>query len=250
MPFVGAASVHVQPDEVFRASMAASRVVEDDLRQTRRLIERVARGQALPFATTEYNAMYTVDGALDHYIATLGGALYVADLLRVLAAPDDVLMANFWSLTGNWFFGAISSDGKLRPAYHVLTAHSQVPRGQRLNVDIRAPAFGTPAVGVVPATTGVPVIAATAAVEGTRTRMLVINKSASTPAIVTLQGAFGPIRSAIARELTDDRIFDASHASGLLRWRDVSVETEGPAIRFTVRAHSLMWLELDSADAR
>jgi alpha-N-arabinofuranosidase len=247
MPFIGAGGKQWQPEEVFRASMAAYRVVEDDLKQTHQLLERVLPSRMFPFAITEYNAMYTVGGALDHYLATLGGALYVADLLRMLAARDDVLMANFWSLTGNWFFGAVSSDRQLRPAYHVLHAYSHVLRGQRLNMEVSAPTFDAPAVGAVPATTGVPVIAATAAVEGKRIRILVINKSASTPAIVTLRGASGPIQSAVGRELADDHVFDATHASGLLRWREVAVEAAGGPIRLTARPHSLVWLEIESA---
>lgn len=152
-------------------------VVEEDLRQTRLLLDRFHPGRKLPFAITECNAVYTLGGSLDNNIASLGGALYVADLLRVLAARDDILMANFWSLAGNWVFGMVSHERRLRPAYHVLRACSEILRGQLLELEVRGPTFVAPAIGAVPATRGVPAIAALATAYAGRTSLLVINKS-------------------------------------------------------------------------
>src|SRR5262249_9802200 len=97
LPFVSDSSQQYSPDDLFRAAMAAYRVVEDDLRLTRALLDRYHPGRVLPMAITEYNAMYTVNGRFDAHIASLAGALYVADVLRLLASREDILMANFWS---------------------------------------------------------------------------------------------------------------------------------------------------------
>lgn len=243
LPFVSDRGARYAPEDLFRAAMAAYQVVEEDLGRTRQVLDRFHPGQMIPFALTEYNSFYTLGGSLDNHIASLGGALYVADLLRVLASRDDILAANFWSLTGNWVFGAVSNQRQLRPAYHVLRAYSEILRGQRLDLEVRGPTFDAPAIGAVPATRAVPVIAALATTYVGHTSLLIINKSADTPAVITLQGRSGRVIS--ARELTDARIFDPSHEAGGLHWRDMEIKNETP-LRLPVNSHSLLWIEFDA----
>ena len=245
LPFVMDDGTRYQPDDLFKATMAAYQVVEDDLRQTRQLLDRVRPGQKIPFAITEYNAIYTLGGALDKNSASLGSALYVADLLRVLASRDDILMANFWSLTGNGLFGTVSNARQLRPAYQVLRAYARILRGRRLDLEVRGPTFDAPAIGAVPPATGVPLIAAVAAVEAGRISLLVINKSVHTPAVVTVQGGPGRIEPLTVRELGDARVFDPSQEAGSLRWREITVNAEGFPFRLTVGAHALLWVEIN-----
>jgi hypothetical protein len=126
----------------------------------------------------------------------------------------------------------------------VLRAYSEILRGQFLELEVRGPTFDAPAIGAVPATRGVPAIAALATAYAGRTSLLIINKSAHAPAVVTLQGQLGPIRS--ARELGDERIFDPSHEAGALRWRDVTIRMESAPLRRAVGAHSLLWVEIDA----
>src|SRR5262249_58143214 len=101
------------------------------------------------------NAVYTLGGPFDDDVASLGGAMYVADVLRTLAARQDILMANYWSMTGNGPFGAVSNRKQLRPAYQVLTAYSAIMHGRLVDLQIDGPAFDAPAVGAVPATRSV-----------------------------------------------------------------------------------------------
>src|SRR5262249_24957294 len=144
LPFVPDTAGTYAPEDLFRAAMAAYQVIEEDLRLTRALLDRYHHGRALPVAITEYNAMYTVNGRYDGNIASLAGALYVADVLRTLTSREDILMANFWSLAGNWWFGAVSNGGAPRPAYQVLRAYTEILRGQRRTVDVLGPTFDAP----------------------------------------------------------------------------------------------------------
>lgn len=246
LPFIVDREAEFADDELFRASMAAYLVVEEDLRATRMLLDRRDDERAIPFAITEYSALYSLNGRFDDFGPTLGGALYVADLLRVLASRDDVLMANYWSLSGNGHFGAVSNRGALRPAYEVLRAYSEVLRGQRLEVIVGGPTFDAPAVGAVPATSGVPTIAVIATSEADRRRILVINKATDEPADLTIDtGAGGLVHAGVARELWDARIFAPSHQSGAIRWRQVGATTTGSSVRVLMAPHSLLWLELE-----
>src|SRR5262245_12603330 len=228
-------------DDLFRAAMAAYQVIEEDLRLTRALLDRYHPGRSLPFAITEYNAMYTVNDRYDSNIASLAGALYVADVLRTLASRDDILMADFWSLTGNWWFGAVSNERAPRPAYEVLRAYSEILRGQRRSVEVLGPTFNAPAVGAVPPTRNVPTIAALATLFAGRTNLLIINKSITSSAAITLNGVSGYVRS--ARALEHARLYDPAHAGGTLRWRDVKGDTV--PLRWTMAPHSLLWVEVE-----
>lgn len=246
LPFVVARDAEYTEDELFRASMAAYRVVEEDLGATRRLLDRRDADTAIPFAITEYNAMYSLSGSYDDFGPTLGGALYVADLLRLLASRDDILMANYWSLSGNGRFGAVSNQGIVRPAYEVLRAYNEILRGQRLATVVGGPTFDSPAIGAVPAMSGVPSIVVTATSDGDHRRVIVINKAAGEPADVTVDtGAGGLVRAGVARELWDSRIFAPAHERGTVRWRDIAATTTGSSVRVVMAPHSLLWLDLE-----
>src|SRR5262245_50729399 len=241
LPFIPATARTYVPEDLFRTAMAAYQVIEEDLRLTRALLHRYHPGRPLLVAITEYNAMYTVNGRYDGNIASLAGALYVADVLRTLASSEDILMANFWSLTGNWWFGAVSNEGAPRPAYQVLRAYAEILRGQRRTVDVLGPTFDAPAVGAVPATRNVPTIAALATTFAGGTNLLIINKSVSSSAVITVNGVSGNVRS--ARALADARLYDPAHSTGTLRWHDVTGDTS--PLRWKMAPHSLLWVELE-----
>jgi hypothetical protein len=245
MPFLAQMRGPLDPDAVYLTSMAGYRVVEDDLNQVRQLLDRHKLGTNIRFALTEYAAFFTLNGEMDANIATLGGALYLADLLRALSTRDDILMANYWSLSGNWWFGAISQERQPRPAYHVLRAFSEILRGQILDLRVTSPTFDAPAMGAVPASSGIPTVAAVATQEGGRNQFLIINKSPTAGAVVTVRGGPSRRRGLRLRELADARIYDRSHEQGL-EWRDVPVDADAAALRLSVRPHSLLWVEFDT----
>src|SRR5205823_5281136 len=146
----------VSDENLFRASMAGSRIVEQDLEFTRSLLRKYQPGKRIPIAITEYNALYTFGGGKAMHPATLGGALVAADLLLMFARQDDLLMADYWSLTGDGPFGAVSNRREIRPSYQVLLAAERVLRGQLVPAQVSCPTFDSPEVGIVTALKGTP----------------------------------------------------------------------------------------------
>src|SRR5262249_2598127 len=116
-----------------------------------------------------------------------------------------------------------------------------VLRGQRLALDMSSPTFDAPAIGAVPAAQGIPLVAGVATTFAGRTSLLIINKSASASAMLTIRGVSGRIRS--VRKLNDNRLFDASQESGGLSWRDLPLPTDSSPQHLTAAAHSLLWIE-------
>jgi alpha-N-arabinofuranosidase len=172
-------------DELYWAAMASVAVVAEDFENTRRQL-RELRGKSYPIAVTEYNALFTFGKSTDGYLATPAAAVYIGDLLRMFAETDDLLMANFWSLSGNWFFGSISNEGKHRPAYFVLKAYRQLLQGRMVPVSVATRTFETRRVGVVPTRSGLPLVSALATREGDTVRLIVMNKDPVNPGVASL----------------------------------------------------------------
>src|SRR5262249_19234429 len=116
------------------------------------------------------------------------GALYLGDLLRMLAQQDGIVMADYWSLNGNWYFGAFTTDGQKRPAYYVLQMYERAIRGRMVDAAVTVPSYAAPPAGTIPATSGLPLITSLASTNGDTVRVIVINKDASRPVQLTLQG--------------------------------------------------------------
>ena len=125
------------------------------------------------------------------------------------------------------------------------SADSEVLRGQRLNLSVRGPTFAGPATGAVPATSGVPVIAALATADAGHIRLLIINKSDRAPAVITVVGGSKAVRAVTVKELGDGKIFDPAHARGGLRWRDVAATSAGFPLRLSMPAHSMLWVDVE-----
>ena len=234
------------PDrELYLASMAAYRVVEDDFDATRALVRRLWPGHPVKLAVTEYNSVYTLGrGESDRYIATLAGALYVADLLRVFAQTPDVLFANFWSLSGNGAFGAVSNRGVRRPAYHVLAAYRAALRGKIVPVSIAGPTFDNPRVGYVPAHTGLPLVTGIAFLDGKTLRVLLVNKhpESAVPIRLALNGARA---GAVAYQaITGNNLFDTRDVEDKIEMRSGRVDAQGSTMAFEAPAHSFTVLEI------
>ena len=239
--------------EIFRASMGAARVVERDFEQTRALLRRHRPGEDVRLAVTEYSPLFTFGRERDGYIATLGGALYVADLLRLFATTPDLLLANHWSLSDNWYFGSMSSqlpssrEVERRPVFHVLRAFGEVLHGSLLATEVDGPTFDAPAAGLLPAQEGVPRVAAIAtrsdSAGGAVLRVLLLNRDAQSPARLELHGPAGRLDSVVRRELADSIVYDVSRARSSVRWRPADVADDAFPLRLELPPHSLTWIE-------
>jgi alpha-N-arabinofuranosidase len=159
MPFAGA---QASPAELYWGAMAATRSVQADMDAMRAVLRAWRPQAALPLAVTEYSALFTLGaGATDAWVAAPVAALYAADALRLFASRDDVLLANQWSLSGNWYFGAIHSRRFPRPVDLAMRWMGAALRGERVApAAMRADTVSTPSVGRAGAVAALPLVEA------------------------------------------------------------------------------------------
>ncbi|MGH8611009.1 MAG: hypothetical protein ACREYF_02910 [Gammaproteobacteria bacterium] len=199
---------------------------------TRAVLRRYLAGRTVPFAITEFAPLFTIGKSSDGYIGTITGAIYVADLLRLFALSDDVELAAYWSLSGNWEFGALTQAGEPRPTYLVLRAYSRLLRGNLLPTAVDGPSFSSPRVGFTAAQSGVPTIAALAMREGNAANIILINKEPDERAELSVMlKSVGQLGHVSRQELSADGLFihskgDAS-VIGLSSTRNYFMHTDG-----------------------
>ena len=237
--------------DLFTATMAGVREMLDDMEATRAKLRVYHPGRRVKLAITEYNALYSLDilrwglasvflSKTDRYIESLAGALFVADVLRVLSETDDLLMANFWSLCGNWWYGAISHEGKPRPQYHVLEAYREFAQGSRLRCAFAGvPTMDTARSGFVRAHTGVPAIDGHAVRSGDVVRVALINRhpERALPLVVRLPGVGAG--KATVRQLTARHYFAEPVA-----WQEQALQFANGQVALTLPRHSFAVLRV------
>ncbi len=239
------------PREMYLATMAGTRTLLDDLAATRLLLGRLRPGSSIRLAVTEYNALYSLDilrlGLLslvtsrtDRYIESLAGALYAADALMVFAQTPDLLMANFWSLSGNWYFGAIDQKGNPRPQFDVLETFGQVLRGELLPVEVEAPVLATPRVGFAAARSDLPQVSALAVADGGAVRLLLLNKHPEAAVEIRLLAKDMPGARTVAwRELNGPKVFERT-----VQWHAGTATMRDGETRLHPGPHSLTLVEI------
>lgn len=189
-------------DELYWGAMSASNAVLADFAKMRTILHELKPAARWPFAITEYSALFTLGrGTSDDAIASPVGAVYIADLLRVLAEVPDVAMANYWSLSGNWRFGLISSEGNPRPAYAVLKLFSEALQGRLLKPAIEAQTVNTPSVGGSGAVHGMRLTEALATRKDQTLRLVLIHKDDTRPGHGSVHLKDNVARSARVTEL-------------------------------------------------
>lgn len=232
-------------EELYWASLAAPRVVEADLEETRRQLARFRPHRKIRLAVTEFNALFTIGRAHDAYIRTAAGALYVADLLRLFAYMPDLAFANFWSLSGNWHFGAIDRAGRPRPVFDVLRAYRELLSGSLLPVSVRTKTVDTPRAGFVPAMSEVPVVTAIASADEKIIRLLVFNRDPTQAAetAVALTPAL-PGGKARMRLFRGGGRFEVTEAGSGWRSSELDLEVQEQGMRLELPPLSFALIEL------
>lgn len=237
--------------ELFTATMAGVHVMQQDMEATRAKLRQYHPNRKVQLAFTEHNALYSMDilrwglasiflSKTDRYIESLAGALFTADCLRVYSQTDDILMANFWSLCGNWWYGAISHEGKPRPQFHVLEAYRDLIRGSLLRTESAGIApMATARSGFVPAQAAIPSIEAHAVREGKTLRVAILNKHPEK--VQTLNIALPGVgkAKASARELGARHYFRED-----VKWTDRSAEIRDGRIELALGRHSFTVLTI------
>lgn len=232
--------------DLYFATVAASMQTASDIESTRAILRRYLGGRTVPFAITEFAPLFTIGKSSDGYIGTITGALYVADLLRLFALTDDVELAAYWSLSGNWEFGALSQAGEPRPAYLVLRAYSRLLRGNLLAMAVDGPSFSSPRVGYTAAQSGVPTIAALAVREGNAINIILINKNPDERAELTIRlKSAGQLGRVSLQELSADGLFTQSKSGPTFDWMQSEVVVEDGQIQASLLPHSVSTLVVE-----
>lgn len=255
----GKGGTNPDADALFTALMASSRLVSADIANVRALWQQLRPTQPLAIAITEYSSMFTLGGGLDAYVSTVGGALYLADVLQVFAATPEVFMANQWSLNGNGIFGALNTDGTPRPAARILALYARVLRGHVVESSVAAPAFDSPAMGVVPEYRGTPMVSVLATLDSSgangraQLHLIVINKSVTRPATFAIQfssDAVAGARYSVVKAETfrqDAGISVFSTTAPTPDWKVLPADLAGSFREATLPAQSVTHFTLESA---
>lgn len=233
--------------EMLTAILAGAPAVAADLDRLR--AELTARGIAAPFALTEHNTLVTLFGTIpiprsDGATASLAGAVYTADLVCMLAARADVDSAHHWSLIGNWLFGAVHPDGRVRPAHRVLEALGRVLVGRRLPLAVSSPTAAVAAFGALPAQTAMPLVAGLACLDGDTLRTVLINRSPTRALSIRLtrRGSVTGIATARALDAADP-LAHYEQAADAPDWRDLALGADGDGLRLSLPAHAVVIVE-------
>lgn len=212
-------------EQIYHATLAGSQFVMDDIQATQDQLAQAYPGQTFDVAITEYSSFFTIGkGKSDGYIASLLGALYVADLLTTFANSSSVWMANYWSLSGNWYFGAIRQDGRPRPVFHVLEAFNRLLRGNVLKTSVEAPQFSNPKAGFISQQIDTSYISTLATQHQGVTQVLAINKHLRDSASVVLRLGKQELKNVEFQVLSADKVMKADNVD-LAGWSDWQVAT-------------------------
>ena len=248
------ATDHPASDE-FAAAMAATQSIESDLAATRALLQPYPRYRSLPFAITEYNALFNPrpGSAYIDSMASPMGALYVADAMRFFAGRDDILMADTWSLTANDHWGAIhaATGGDApygRPTYEVFRLFNAALQGVRMGAAVTSPTFDAPSLGFSAAAKGLPLIAtlvtkAPSTAGAQVVRVLIINKDYSHAHVARVSISNATVSSAQLQLLTASNVLQTDDLPGAMQLTDSDLPAaEVPIV--TLPAHSVALLTL------
>jgi len=240
----------------FSAAMAATQSVEANLAASRALLQPYPQFRSLPFAITEYNALFNPrrESAYVNSTASPMGALYVADALRLLAGRDDILMANTWSLSANDHWGAIhaatSTHGPYgRPTYEVFRLFSAALQGVRLTAAVQSPTFDAPSLGFTAAATGLPLITTlvtkTTTTGAQRLQVLIINKDFSQAHLASVTISNATVSAAALSSLTASDVLQSDDLPGAMQRTDSDLPAAAvPMVQLPAHSIALLTLQL------
>ncbi len=231
-------------NDVYATMWAAPTLIERNLKDTRRDIERLVptRADRISLGITEWGPLFAVspDSPWIDHVKTLGSALFVASTLRVFAEDPHVSLANFFKLNEASFMGWIGRSGSAWQPTAPYLAFQMVSTGMErdlLPTRIETPRYNSKAIGFFERVSDVPFMdsMATRSGDGRSVTVLLINRHPASAATVgvDLDGVTG-VGSLTARTLTGAAV-DANTGTQLpavpgLRWARQA--NAGPKGRF------------------
>ncbi len=245
-------------NEEYYATMGATQSIQTDFAAMRSLMQRFPAVQGLPFAITEYNALFSFKSGSPYYhsMASPMGGLFIADALRFFASRDDVLMANAWSLSANDHWGAIhgpttSQNPYGRPDYFVFSLFSEALQGVRLTANVRSPTFNSPSFGFSAAAIQLPIVTTLVTMNGAAPsqqtlRILLINKDYSNSHLASVNLSNASAISAHLSLLTAPDVLQTNDLPGAMS-RSESDLNIASGVQATLPAHSVALLTIQLA---
>ncbi len=232
------------PRTLYYGAMAGALAVQDDLAAMRALLAAARPGRTIPLALTEWAPLFSMDGApTDALLLSPAGALYAVDLLRMLATQPDIECANHWSLTGNWWFGAVSQSATNRAVADAVALARPALAGSRLPASVRCDTLATPALGQMAARDAMPLLECLVSRSGATVRVLLVHKDLDRRAQVALDlGGVAPLAATLTALRSADPFADADTAG--LMTRVTSHPAPGATMNFWLAPHSVAVLEL------
>jgi len=183
----------------YRAMLAAPRLIEANLRDVSALLAKhEAPGRRIGIAITEWGPFFHIlptSPWVDH-VKTMGSALFTASTLNVFLREPRVDIANFFKLADQGFMGWLGRRAGAwvpTPSAQVFTLYSRLSGQTLLTTRTEGPAFSSQALGVVDAVRDAPEVDAVGARAGADVTLLLVNRSETDAADVTveLRGARG-----------------------------------------------------------
>lgn len=231
-------------EDLYEAAMASTEVIRNDFAYFDALLKKARPGQNIPLAVTEFNAIFSVQGNVidSAKTPTFTSALYIADLLAAFAKTPNLLMANFWSLTGNGDFGAVSNTGETRPVYEVFTAYAELMKGRLVTLDTQSPVFENASVGLVFSNQNDEAVTTLATLEENTLRVMALNKDIDNASDFRLMLPAGKtIVSVRVKKISESDLFGTSTEA---EWVEVPCVPHGDYLDLNLDPHSISFLEI------
>lgn len=247
-------------EALYWAAMAGTETLRGHLDAVQQFWQRhpaTARLPVPPVIVTEYNSFFTTghwhgqELRQNAYVMTLAGALFVADLVTMLATRPDVEAALQWSLNGDWVFGAIAPDAataRARPVFQVmLLLRRLLEAGGRLvpgAVDAAMTSRADRRVGFAAPVARLPLATVLAARHGSQLRVLTINKDPARQADVEIRLGAARATRASMDALAAPALFAAADtaAAATLSTPPVRIAADGRSASATLAPASVaLW---------
>ncbi len=110
------------PYFVFEKTIASVKKVEEDYSWLHALLKQY-HADNIKLALTEYSSFFGINNQYANYITTLGGGLYIANLLQSMLKKGYVDVANHWALLDEWYCGLFFGGRIKRPSFYVMQAY-------------------------------------------------------------------------------------------------------------------------------
>lgn len=181
--------------DVYRAAVGSPATVQTRLDASRGVI-LAESNEDIKLAITEYNAMYFNNET--RRTRSLEAALQVAGFINMFARNSDLIEVNFYSTLMNFWDGGgirLGSRGSfVTPSYEVLRLFGLHHGDVLVGSSVESPTtFNAPAMGNLPARTGIPHldVTSTKSTDGTKLYVSVVNRHDTTDITSTVTIANG-----------------------------------------------------------